>query len=73
MGLSIINRKESGSAEAAEFKHKVKELKRIVTEICEDVESMEDEYGERSGYRGGYREGYRQGYDEAEMRRGRRY
>lgn len=77
MGLSIIStRSGSGGADAAEFTHKVKEAKRLITEICEDVERMFDEFGggisERGGYREAYRDGYYRGYDDVEMRR-RRY
>lgn len=72
MGLSIISTKSgTGSSEAAEFKHKAKELKRLASEICEDIERMSEEFGgggvnERSS---GYREGYRDGLEDAQMRR----
>ncbi|MBQ7531636.1 MAG: hypothetical protein IJT12_08000 [Paludibacteraceae bacterium] len=56
MGLFIISKKDGSSVdELREFKHKVKTAKKLMEEICEDVESMETEYGgdysERSRYR----------------------
>ena len=75
MGLFIIRKKGSGSGseeELREFKEKAKSLKRLATEVCEDIEAMEAEYGgsvyaERGN--DSYREGYRRGLEEAEMRR----
>lgn len=73
MGLFIIRKKGgSGSEELREFKEKAKSLKRLATEICEDIESMEAEYGGGDYAERGndsYREGYRRGMEEAEMRR----
>lgn len=82
MGLTIISKREgaSGEHELQEFKQKVKSAKRLIGEICEDVEAMEEEFGgysERGSYREGYRDGYRERNryhddEEIEMRR-RRY
>lgn len=73
MSLTIIRKKEgSDTDELREFKAKAKSLKRLATEICEDIEAMEAEYGggeyaERGN--NAYREGYRRGMEDAEMRR----
>lgn len=73
MGLFIIRKKGgSGSEDLREFKEKAKSLKRLATEVCEDIEAMEAEYGgSEYAERGNdsYREGYRRGLEEAEMRR----
>ena len=74
MGLMIIGKKDGSSVDAYDFKHKVKATKRLMEEICEDVESMEDEYGdgyrERDNYRG-ERSRYR--YEDEPEYRHRRY
>lgn len=57
MGLCIISKKDGSSVdELREFKHKVKTAKKLMEEICEDVESMETEYGGDYGERSRYRE-----------------
>lgn len=63
MGLMIITKKDGRDSglTASEFKHKVKSLKRLAEEICEDTESMIEEYGGEYGERGSYRDG---GYGE---------
>lgn len=73
MGLFIIRKKGgSGSEELREFKEKAKSLKRLATEVCEDIEAMEAEYGGGDYAERGndsYSEGYRRGMEAAEMRR----
>lgn len=74
MGLFIIRKKGSGSGseELREFKEKAKSLKRLATEVCEDIAAMEAEYGgSEYAERGNdsYRDGYRRGLEDAEMRR----
>ena len=59
MGLTIINRREGSGVTASEFKHKVKIAKRLLDEICEDVETMTEEQGDFS-----QRDSYRDGYSE---------
>ena len=43
---------------ASEYRHKVKALKRLAEEICEDTESMIEEYGGEYGERDRYRDPY---------------
>jgi len=75
MGLTIIRKREGSGVSVEEFKRKVKTAKRLMAEICEDVEDMEEEfggeYGERSRYRDGYGErgSYRDDYDRYGERR----
>ena len=58
MGLYIISRKggETGQYELQEFKHKVKTLKKLATEVFEDVEDMANEgsIAARDNYRAPY-------------------
>lgn len=57
MGLFIISKRDGSSVdELSEFKHKVKTAKKLMEDICEDVESMEAEYGGDYGERSRYRE-----------------
>lgn len=74
MGYMVIQHKGTS---LQDYKAKVYELKKLAMEICEDTESMAEEFGERSSYHGGYaeRSGYGQrGYDPYEMQeRYRRY
>lgn len=57
MGLFIISKRDGSSVdELREFKHKVKTAKKLMEDICEDVESMEAEYGGDYGERSRYRE-----------------
>ena len=74
MSLTIIRTRGggSGSEDLREFKEKAKSLKRLATEVCEDIEAMEAEYGgSEYAERGNdsYSEGYRRGMEAAEMRR----
>lgn len=65
MGLFIIRKKGGSSDEdLREFKHKVMSAKKLMDDICEDVESMEAEHGELSA-----REHYRDRYDDHERYR----
>lgn len=59
MGYTVIRHRGS---DIHEFREKVHDLKKLAMEICEDTESMAEEFGERGGigYRGGYAE--RTGY-----------
>ncbi len=75
MGLTIIRKRDGSGVSVEEFKRKVKALKLLSAEICEDVEDMEEEFGgeyrERGHYRDDYRErgSYRDDYDRYGERR----
>lgn len=68
MGYGVIIRHRD--TDIHEFRDKVHEMKKLAMEICEDTESMAEEFGERNGmsYRGGYSErstyDHRSGYGE---------
>lgn len=74
MGLTIISKRDGTGVEVHEFKRKVKAAKKLIEDICEDVEAMEDEFGgEDYRERDGYRERSRYRYDDEPEYRHRRY
>lgn len=71
MGLTIISKKDGSGVTVSEFKHKIKLAKHLLEEICEDTESMVEEFGPEI-YRDNYaeRSRYRDDYERyAERRR----
>ncbi len=69
MGLTIFSSRGGSSSNAEDFKHKVKAAKRLIEEICEDVEEMENKYSDEFSERDGYRERSRYRDDFSERRR----